>query len=1000
MDPRPLVSTVLALTLVGCLTSAPTGNGEEKAVSGAELCEGDSGLMDCEAACPLALDFETDDQGQAIQPGQDLSEVYGSLYGMHIAVASRDGTIPGTPIAFDSGSPTGGDDDLGTPNELYGGPGVGSGGAATNVRPLHNLLIKAENTGDADGDGLVDHPDDDNNGALFTFTFDEDTCVYSLKFVDIEKHQGDVEILLYDADGIELDSLSVSGTTGANAVTSAEPDTCGVRTLEVLLPKDEAIDELQLCPDSEVEVCDGLDNDGDGDIDEGFADTDGDGTADCVDSEDCDGVDNDGDGVVDEGFDADGNGIPDCDEECPLTIDFDTAPDGSAIPAGTDTYFTYEDWGVYISVWRDWAMTTSGYVVSFDSASPTAGETDHGTPNSAYGGSGSGSAGESNTASLDNIGVSTEDLTDADGDGLFDTPDPEDGGAWIVVLFDTDVCVHELKVIDVEEGERNSIVYFYDTALNLMAEADMVALGDNSMERMAFDLCGVRGMMIDNYGDFGFDDLVFCPEGSEETCDGTDEDGDGEVDEAGACSDISSWDAELTGEAAGDEAGMSVADAGDYNGDGVADLLVGAWGEDSGGAEAGAAYVRFGTLGSGSLSAADVKIVGEAADDRLGLSLDGMGDLDGDGYDDIVVGAPLNDDGATDGGALYLFSGPASGTLDAGSDAFLTVTGTASEGYLGFSVANTGDADGSGVADLILGAYGYSPPRPGGGDPGRRRLPDRREPRRRCGLLRGRCRRRRWRRLRRLPGRRTGRGRWWHRRRRGVRGARPQRWHPEPVQRRRQAHRRERLRLRRVVRGARRRHQRRRPGRLRGRGAADQRRGHRGQRPRRRHGLRGPWSSERHLRPEPGRGPHRRRDRRGLCRLRRARWLRPRRRRSRRRGRRRHRRDRLGGQLRRGLPGPGHHHRDLRPVAGVLDQCPHRLHGQRRSGDLAAQRGGPRRGRGRGPGDRRARSQRRRQQLGHGGCDLRGAVGLTPHPAPSAPAPGAHPARSGAGACR
>ncbi len=71
-------------------------------------------------------------------------------------------------------------------------------------------------------------------------------------------------------------------------------------------------------PDCEdVEECDGLDNDGDGKIDEGF-DSDNDGTPDCDDAEECDGVDNDGDGEIDEGFDSDNDGTPDCDdvEEC------------------------------------------------------------------------------------------------------------------------------------------------------------------------------------------------------------------------------------------------------------------------------------------------------------------------------------------------------------------------------------------------------------------------------------------------------------------------------------------------------------------------------------------------------------------------------------------------------------------------------------------------------------------------------------------------------------
>ncbi|NOY24345.1 MAG: hypothetical protein GXP62_00585, partial [Oligoflexia bacterium] len=69
-----------------------------------------------------------------------------------------------------------------------------------------------------------------------------------------------------------------------------------------------------------AETCNGIDDNCDGNIDEGFTDTDADGTADCVDVEECDGVDNNGDGNIDEGFDVDGDGVtscadtPDCDD--------------------------------------------------------------------------------------------------------------------------------------------------------------------------------------------------------------------------------------------------------------------------------------------------------------------------------------------------------------------------------------------------------------------------------------------------------------------------------------------------------------------------------------------------------------------------------------------------------------------------------------------------------------------------------------------------------------
>ena len=90
-----------------------------------------------------------------------------------------------------------------------------------------------------------------------------------------------------------------------------------------------------------AEDCDGIDDNCNGVIDEGFTDVDDDGIADCVDEEECDGVDNDGDGQIDEGFDTNGDGIPDCpteeicdgldnDDDGLVDEDFDVDGDGFA----------------------------------------------------------------------------------------------------------------------------------------------------------------------------------------------------------------------------------------------------------------------------------------------------------------------------------------------------------------------------------------------------------------------------------------------------------------------------------------------------------------------------------------------------------------------------------------------------------------------------------------------------------------------------------------------
>jgi hypothetical protein len=123
--------------------------------------------------------------------------------------------------------------------------------------------------------------------------------------------------------------------------------------------------------------------------------------------------------------------------------------------------------------------------------------------------------------------------------------------------------------------------------------------------------------------------------------------------------DLAAAEVVLTGESLGDHAGASLA-LGDFDGDGVLDLIVGASGDDDGGADAGAAYVLYGPVDtSGSLLGADAKLVGEDADDAAGEAVGVAGDIDGDGIEDLFVSAPGDDEGGSGAGAIYLFAGGA-----------------------------------------------------------------------------------------------------------------------------------------------------------------------------------------------------------------------------------------------------------------------------------------------------------------------------------------------------
>lgn len=149
-------------------------------------------------------------------------------------------------------------------------------------------------------------------------------------------------------------------------------------------------------------------------------------------------------------------------------------------------------------------------------------------------------------------------------------------------------------------------------------------------------------------------------------------------------------------------AGYAIEGPGDLDGDGAADLLVGAWG-DSG--FQGRVYCVSGPL-SGALAFADSpQWYGEAAWDVSGWAVVGMGDLDGDGISEYAVGAHGVDRADLSVGAVYILSGlpPQERSLQ---QAQARIYGTVPGGQLGWSLSPAGDVDGDGIADLLIGAPG------------------------------------------------------------------------------------------------------------------------------------------------------------------------------------------------------------------------------------------------------------------------------------------------------
>ena len=170
----------------------------------------------------------------------------------------------------------------------------------------------------------------------------------------------------------------------------------------------------------------------------------------------------------------------------------------------------------------------------------------------------------------------------------------------------------------------------------------------------------------------------------------------------------------IEGTTEGDFSGESVSGAGDVNGDGLADLIVGAFGAaPNGEVRAGSSYVVFGKPGDKtahleSLGDGGFVIEGAAAYDASGRSVSGAGDVNGDGLTDLIVGAP----GVGDSGLSYVVFGKLDnepvdlGAL--GSDGFAIIGASAGDG-LGNSVSGAGDVNGDGLSDLIVGASHADP---------------------------------------------------------------------------------------------------------------------------------------------------------------------------------------------------------------------------------------------------------------------------------------------------
>ena len=502
---------------------------------------------------------------------------------------------------------------------------------------------------------------------------------------DPDAHPGAEEVC-GDGDDDDCDGLPDSGEDAATWYSDDDGDTWGhpAETEHTCEPQEGWVQRGDDCRPNDPEAypgapetCNGYDDNCEGEVDEGF-DADGDGHRDdaCAEVEpdagDCDDTDPD---IHPDATDHCANGIDeDCDGDdtpCGFSGSFDLASADAAVYSDQNSFAA----GYHLATGDfdgdgdvDLVVATP-YAESYDGGAYVLAGTLSGTDT--FDATGVRIEGDAATTGA-GIGL---DVADVDGDGVDDVvlgaPWGTSPGAYLLLgPFTADGDLGEAHMAVKGNGSSSTGYGAGLGDLNADGFTDLL-VGDPSADQGGGDQSGAAYLHLG-------------PLSSGETRHSGDD--------AAAI---------LSGESDFGWAGTVIRADGDTDGDGLVDALLSAVLESTAGAQAGAVYLVQGPITAGlDLASADGIFRGEKASAYAGYAL-GMADLDGDGLDDVLVGARNQD---SQMGAAYVVYGPATGSQGLGSSN-ITLYGSTSGMYFGSALA-AGDADSDGALELLVGAQG------------------------------------------------------------------------------------------------------------------------------------------------------------------------------------------------------------------------------------------------------------------------------------------------------